>query len=131
MIQPVAVEHFYHDGRGPELHRVHWRQPTCAVLLGIDYILPDGTDLLHVGFVRPQVFMFTPEEVIPYGTSSVVDFGAFRPAAAFDRGRSEWLLTFNPQHLDRCRHFQLLFYDELLDVICEDLAFRDGSYLES
>ena len=75
--------------------------------------------------------MFTPEEVIPYGSSRVADFGAHRPAAAFDLGHSEWLLSFSPQHLSRCHHFQLLFYDELLDVICEGLDFRSGAYLDS
>jgi hypothetical protein len=51
-----------------------------------------------------------------------------RPAAIFDRGRSSWLQSFSPRHLERCKHFQLMFYDELLDVICEDVICRPGLY---
>ncbi len=75
--------------------------------------------------------MFTPEEVVDYGSSRVTNFGPHSPAAAFDLSRSEWLLSFNPRHLTRCHHFQLLFYDELLDVLCEGLDFRSGAYLDS
>ena len=52
----------------------------------------------------------------------------FRPAALFDLGRSDWLRSFAPQHLARCRHYRLVFYDELFDVICEDVECRDGGY---
>ena len=62
--------------------------------------------------------MFTPEEVI----------GDPGDGGAVDLGRSEWLSTFAPQHLASCRHFQLLFYDELLDIICESLEFADGVF---
>ena len=76
MIQPIGVEHFYHDGRGPELQRVRWASPGNHVLRAIEYFCPDDVyeeaHLRHVHFVRPQVFMFTPEEVIPYGSSFVV-----------------------------------------------------------
>ena len=34
---------------------------------------------------------------------------------------SEWLLGF-PKHLKRCSHYRIMFYDELPDVICEDIS---------
>lgn len=134
MTRPIGVEHFYHDGRGPELRRVHWSRPQSCALRAIEYFCPDDTyddaHLRHVRFVGPQAFMFTPEEVINYASSRVASFGQHHPAAALDHDHSEWLLSFNPRHLGRCRHFQLLFYDELLDVLCEELDFRAGAYLE-
>ena len=62
--------------------------------------------------------MFTPEEVI----------GQPGDGGATDLGRSEWLQSFTQRHLGACRHFRLLFYDELLDVICESLEFADGVF---
>ena len=70
--------------------------------------------------------MFTPEEVI----GSTMHLHPDGPAA-LDLGRSDWLRSFNPQHLDACRHFQLLFYDELLDIICERLEFADGVFTQA
>ena len=40
MIEPVFVEHFYHDGRGPELREVYWAN-RGRTLVGIDYFNPD------------------------------------------------------------------------------------------
>lgn len=134
IIQPGGVECFYHEGRGPVLQRICWGSRGARALRAIEYFCPDDVydeaHLRHVHFVRPQAFMFTPEEVIPYGSSRVADGSNHRPAAAFDLGRSEWLLSFSQRHLSRCRHFQLLFYDELLDVICEGLEFGSGPYFE-
>ena len=131
MTRPVAVEQFYHDGRGPGLVRVHWRQPHGCSPRAIEYRCPNDDALCYVRFLRPQAFLFTPEEVIGYATSDFSGFVDHRPAAALDHGRSTWLLSFSPRHLDRCHHFQLLFYDELLDIICEGLEFRAGPYIES
>jgi hypothetical protein len=42
--------------------------------------------------------------------------GLSRDPNANDFGKSEWLLSFNQQHLDRCSHYRIMFYDEFLDV---------------
>jgi len=114
------VTDFGFDGRGPELLKLHWRQ---ATLLAADYKNPDSVTVRHVVFHGSQAVQLTPEEVI----------GLPRPvtrngSAAVNLGRSEWLESFAPQHLENCQHHQLLFYDQLIDVLCERLEFRRGPY---
>src|SRR5712671_386417 len=121
MATPLFPAEFYHDGRGPELLRVHWAH-NGAVLAAIDYVNPDAqSGVRHVRFAGVQVVMVTPEEVIHYGTLGD-HLSAHRPAAMLDLGRSPWLARFSPRHLAACRHIQLLFYDELFDVICEGVT---------
>lgn len=131
---PVAinVNAFYADGRGPELQRVCWG-PDGTVLQAIEYFNPDdayGDDTLkHVRFVGMQVVQMTPEEVVDY-TELGPRLSISRPAAMFDLGRSGWLKDFSQRHLESCRHFQLVFYDELLDVICEQITCHLGPFRE-
>ncbi|HYA44574.1 MAG TPA: hypothetical protein VED59_03140 [Acidimicrobiales bacterium] len=132
LTEPIGVEHFHHDGRGPELWHVHWGL-RGKVLRAIDYFNPeveyDASHLRHVAFIKPQVVMITPEEVI--GGSLGDALSRHRPAAAFDRGQDAWLGSFSPRHLAACRHYSLVFYDELIDVICEGLEFRSGGFTPS
>ena len=129
MASPLFGDEFFHDGRGPELQRVHWSHQG-RVLSAIDYLNPDHSgqqDLRHVRFAGVQVFMVTPEEVVNYGRQGD-HFAALRPAAMGDLGRSAWLASFSPEHLASCRHVQLMFYDELFDVICEEVSCHAGSF---
>lgn len=118
---PIHADAFWHDGRGPELVRLHW-DLTGRVLIGADYYNPDDPhdlpSLRRVRFVRAQVVMVTPEEVVNY-IALGPPLAAHRPAAMFDLGRSTWLESFSPRHLASCHHYRLMFYDELLDVIAE------------
>jgi hypothetical protein len=119
-LKPIHVEEFWHEGRGPELVRLHWH-PSGTILQAADYHNPDWgstTPLRRVRFARAQVAMITPEEVIDYATLGPL-LAAHRPAAMFDLGRSPWLESFAPRHRARCRHFRLMFYDQRLDVIAE------------
>lgn len=122
---PINSDAFYHDGRGPLLQRVHWGSNGFE-LLAIDHFNPDdahGTaNLKHVRFSGMQVVMITPEEVI--GVSTPIH----ERAAMFDRGRDAWFLGFNPHHLAACTHYQLLFYDELFDVIASGIECRQGGF---
>jgi len=131
-MQPVCSSDFYHDGRGPELIHAHWTA-NGTVLAAIDYYNPDSgrgpTDLRHVRFNRPQVVMITPEEVIDYQRFGLDDALAKSRAALWDLGRSEWLQSFAQRHLHQCRHFQLVFYDELIDVICEGIECVPGGFV--
>lgn len=128
---PVQSDQFFHDGRGPALQRAHW-SATGATLLAIDYLNPADaggrSGVKHVRFLKPQVVMITPEEVIGDALGDLTK--RYRPAAMFDRGRSPWLASFAQQHLGRCRHYQLLFYDELVDIIAEGVEVIDGGYIE-
>jgi hypothetical protein len=129
-MRPIHKEDFYHDGRGPELIRAIWSRRGTS-LEALEYYNPedpyDEGHLRHVKIVNPQVVMVTPEEVINYATFQP---GPHEGAAAFDCGKSEWLQSFSPRHLAICRHYRLMFYDELYDIIAEGLEFRSGSYEE-
>jgi hypothetical protein len=70
--------------------------------------------------------MFTPEEVHNYARDGINWGAAIDHAAAINLGRSEWRLSFSQQHLDRCSHYRIMFYDEFLDVICEDVGASLG-----
>ena len=133
MPQPIAADDFYLDGRGPELQRVIWGA-RGERLRAIEYYNPDDSydaeHLRHVSFRGLQVVSVTPEEVIDY-TSYAAAFSHHRPAAAIDHGQSSWLRSLAPQHLGRCSHFQLLFYDELFEIICERLIFARGPYSDA
>jgi hypothetical protein len=131
--QPILTREFYHDGRGPELLCLHWRG-AGAVLAAADYYNPDAphtpAGVRHLRFVRPQVVQITPEEVIDYGRLGLGDaLARLRPAAVFDLGRSAWLAAFSLAHIARCHHYQVMFYDELLDVICEGVESYAAAYV--
>ncbi|MFL7869866.1 MAG: hypothetical protein AB8I58_13625, partial [Anaerolineales bacterium] len=119
-------DEFYCEGRGPELHKVHWAF-SGHTLRAIDFMNPDESESRHLFFTGVQVVMITPEEVINYETVDQrwIDF---RPAGILDLGKSLWLESFSPQHLEKCFHYQIMFYDELFDVICEGIEVREGSY---
>jgi hypothetical protein len=131
MGDPIHTTAFYHDGRGPTLQKVHW-DAGGTILRAIDYVNPndEGVALKHVAFLKPQVAMVTPEEVIDYGRVGS-DLSRHKPAAMFDLGRSDWLRSFAPRHLERCRHFQLFFYDELFEVLAEGVNCRVGAFVEA
>ena len=132
MENAINVNDFYSDGRGPVLRRVCWR-PDGTVLRAIEYFNADDVfgdeSLRHVRFVGMQVVQITPEEVIDYSALGS-RLANCRPAAMFDLGRSPWLKSFSQRHLAKCRHFQLMFYDELFDVICESVTCNTGPFLE-
>ena len=130
MIEPILQDVCYHDGRGPELQAVHYAVHGRKIR-AIEYFNPDDVyspeNIKHLRFIKPQVFMFTPEEV--YRPQSEENYGAkFPPAAIISLGKSPWLLSFSQQHLTKCNHFQIMFYDEYLDIICEDIVFGQGTY---
>ena len=125
---PLNTDRVFHEGRGPELRRIHW-DIDGRVILAIDYFNPTDThdvaSVKHVRFLQPQVVMVTPEEVVGGFGPHIAEH---RPAAMFDCGRDAWFQTFAPTHLDRSSHFQLLFYDEVVDVICEGVECVEGEY---
>lgn len=123
---PIYHEEFPADGRGPILERIHWAN-SGRVLRAIDFSNPGDSLPHHVFFEGVQVAMITPEEVIDYGGLSSLWFTHPR-AGLMCLGKSVWLKSFSGNQLHNCFHFQLMFYDELLDVICERLEIREGWY---
>ena len=103
------------------------------MLAAIDYYNPDSQHspigMRHVRFLRPQVVMITPEEVMDYQRFGLSGALATSRAALWDLRKSEWLQSFVQRHLHGCRHFQLVFYDELIDVICEGVECVQGGYV--
>lgn len=126
----VHAEQFFHDGRGPTLVAVHLA-PDSAHLEAVDFKLPDSQDnpapVQHLRFVKAQTYMFTPEEVENYRTSAV-NWGATNAGSMVSLGKSAWLHSFSPIHLDRCEHYKIMFYDEFLDVLCEQVLIQGGPY---
>ncbi len=123
------MHEFWREGRGPELHRILWNV-SGTLIRGIEYLNPDwGPDLQaslrHVLFEGAQVVQITPEEVI--GLHQLGSRYQDRSRASmFDLGRSSWLQSFARRHLAHCHHIQLLFYDQLVDVICERVICGTG-----
>lgn|SRR5215813_7128732 len=124
------------EGRGPKLRRVHYtgtRAPHPVRLRALDYLNPNwGSDveIRHLEFNQARVWMFTSEEVHNYGRDGISWGAAIDHAAAVNLGKSEWLLSFAQQHLDRCNHYRIMFYDEFLDVICESVGACRGPLSE-
>ena len=71
--------------------------------------------------------MFTTHEVYNYGRDEINWGPAIDQAAAVKLGKSEWLLSFTQEQLGRCSHYRIMFYDEFLDVVCENVAAGKGS----
>jgi len=110
--------------------QVIW-SPNGHRLKAFEYFNPDDpydeSHVRHIRIINPQVVMSTPEEVINYCEFQP---GRYDGAAAFDCGQSKWLQSFAQQHLKKCSHFRLMFYDELYDIIADELEFNMGRYKE-
>ena len=39
---------------------------------------------------------------------------------------SPWLKQYNSAHLEECSHYQIIFYDEIYDVICKEIKAGNG-----
>ena len=75
------------------------------------------SDMRHLRIHRPQVSIFTPEEVYNFSFDTI-DWGPPpRQAAVVNLGKSDWLNRFAQTHLVRCSHFRLMFYDQIIDLI--------------
>jgi hypothetical protein len=128
MPKAVLREWIWCEGRGPELRRVHY---AFGQLKAVEYVNPHWTseaDLRHLLFHRAQVAMFTPEEVHNYNRDEIEWGPKIGQAAVVNLGKSDWLLGFSQRHLDRCHHYRVMFYDDFLDVICENVSAEQGLF---
>lgn len=117
MVAKLHEGRFVFDGRGPELMRIWWSDDGSQIE-AIDYENPNGRPIAHVTFRGAQTVMITPDEVADHSHSG----------GLLDFGRSPWMNGFNPHHLTKCRHYRLVFYDQVIDVLCEDVAVNEGRY---
>ncbi len=122
---PMFDEVFYHDGRGPELQRVIWSGGHFSDLFGFEYFNPDdkyeASNLKHLRLKRVEAYAMAGEEV----HGNILANSSSR-AAIYRVEESDWMKSLNPYHLENCHHFQLIFYDEIFDVICEEIIPGSG-----
>ncbi len=71
--------------------------------------------------------MFTPEEVQNYSARGN-DWGNYDNTEILCLEKSDWLTSFKERHLQNCKHYRVMFYDEFLDIICEGIESFEGSY---
>jgi hypothetical protein len=130
MYKPVLRDRIWAEGRGPELRRAHFGG-IGLTLVALEYLNPDWSsvaDIKHLIIHRAQVHQYTPHEVYNYARDEVRWGPSISQAAIVDLEKSDWLLTFSQQHLARCKHYRLMFYDEYLDIICENISAENGPY---
>lgn len=127
-IEPILEKEFHHDGRGPELQRVIWADEG-KILKGFEYYNPedsyDEENIKNIILEEVEVFSMASDEV----HGSIVANRETR-AAIHRIVDSEWKKQFNPRHTADCEHYQIMFYDEIYDVICKSIYAGNGRYSE-
>jgi hypothetical protein len=122
--KPILEGDFYHDGRGPELQKVRWKS-NGVILAGFEYYNPDDEytpeNLKYLSLKGVQVYSMATDEVHANRKAT-----GESKAAIYEVINSDWLKTFYPTHLGKCSHYQIMFYDEIYDVICEDITSGMG-----
>ncbi len=129
-MKTILIDKFYRDSRGPELQKIHYNNLGTQIV-AMDYYNPDvkysPENMKHVVFINPQAFMITPEEEFKYTESTAEELKRDK-GAIFNLGKSEWYKSFSNRHSQNCNHYRLMFYDDFVDIICEDVIIKDGPY---
>jgi hypothetical protein len=137
-VLPYISEFFGFDGRGPEIHRfIHDRdllkegsfpdrRKPPGNIVGIEYFWFEHPEMAWVIFKKQQVIQIVPEEVCSYWFTKFVSERQ-KGVGIYVVEDSEWLRSFSQRHLSRCRHFIIMFYDDIIEVICEGLEFGRGA----
>ena len=117
---------FHHDGRGPELQCVVWVH-NGVILKGFEYYNPEDVyeeeNIKHLELVGLEAYSMAGEEV----HGNILAAGDSK-AAIFKIVKSPWLKQFNPLHLEECDHYQIMFYDQIYDVICKEIMAGKGRF---
>jgi hypothetical protein len=132
---PFPTEHFGYDGRGPSLDRFLHDRERIAPGTFTDRARPPGNitgaeydaGFAWVIFDGLQVIQVVPEEVHSYWFFGEA-FLRVPLSGVFEVLESEWMESFKPRHLSGHRHFILVFYDQLVEVICQRLVFGRGRF---
>lgn len=95
------------------------------VLVGFEYFNPDDvyeeSSLKYIKLIGVQAYAIASEEV----HGNILAIGESR-AAIVEVKNSDWLGSFNQAHLAMCKHHQIMFYDEIYDVICKQIEAGTG-----
>jgi hypothetical protein len=122
--KPILENEFYHDGRGPALQSVVWKE-MGVIPLGLEYYNPDDeyndANLKHIKLIGVQAYSMAGEEV--HGN---ILASRKSNAAILEVIDSQWLSSFLQTHLTKCKHYQIVFYVEIYDVICEYIIAGKG-----
>lgn len=122
--ESLLENEFHHDGRGPELQRVIWTHEG-VILKGFEYYNPEDVyeekNIKHLELVGIETYSMAGEEV----HGNILATGDSK-ASIFKVLNSPWLKQFNPAHLEECSHYQIMFYDEIYDVICKEIKAGKG-----
>ena len=122
--KPILEKYFYHDGRGPKLQHVRWHR-NGVIPRGFEYYNPDDqydeANLKNIALVGVQVYSMATDEV--HGN---ILASSNSPAAIHKVLSSRWLSSFQQRHLISCKHYQVMFYDEIYDIICENIVPSTG-----
>lgn len=117
---PIFEKEFYHDGRGPTLDKVVWER-NGIILKGFEFYNPDDNNKKHIILEQVESFAFASEEV--HGN---ILCSRKSNAALFRVDNSIWKSQFNQRHIAQCNHYQIVFYDEIFDVICRNIIIGNG-----
>lgn len=126
-IEPILEKEFHHDGRGPELQKVIWGR-NGVVLKGFEYYNPEDTydeeHIKNISLEKVEAYSMTSDEV----HGSIVANGETQ-AAIHKIVNSGWKKLFSPIIIEDCEHYQIMFYDEIYDVLCRAVIANKGRYL--
>ena len=95
-------------------------------LLGFEYFNPDDEySLANLKHIRL-------DNVIAYSKATVDVHGCILAntkcvAAIFEVPNSNWLPSLNQNEIAGCKHFQIMFYDEIYDVVCKSVITGKGN----
>jgi len=126
-IEPILENEFYHDGRGPCLKKVVWKRKNKTVA-GFLYFNPDAENsnddsIKHIKCINARAHKFTEidmhENIVATSKSK---------AAIFELIDSTWAKIFNIRNGSNYKHYQIMFYDEVYDVICEQIIAGKGRF---
>jgi hypothetical protein len=138
-VVPYPTDHFGFDGRGPEIHRFlrdcdalkegafPERRKPPGHIIGVEYYWFERPELEWVLFRKMQVIQIVPEEVCSYWFAAHIS-DKRKGIGIYVVEDSAWLRSFSQRHLASCRHFIFQFYDDILEVIAEDLTFGRGAF---
>ena len=153
--EPIATPYFGFDGRGPTLIRwlnnsdllfpgTFWSD-TPDGIQGAEYGLqgtpgrgsgpwtsvevtdPTSAEHAWVVFNGLQVIQVVPHEVHTYWHRKCAS-GQHEKTGVWEVFESDWLKSFAQGHLAKSRHFILEFYDDLVEVVADDLIFGTGRF---
>ncbi len=123
-IIPLFENEFYHDGRGPELMNVVWIH-NGIILMGFEFYNPGDEykeeNIKHLILEKIEVYSMAGDEV----HGNILATGKSK-AAIFKIENSKWHKQFNQGHLGDCSHYQIMFYDEIYDIICKNIIIGTG-----